>query len=275
MAAAASVAAPLAWYSGIAAHSSASARGRVLPADERPQPRHAPADRGRIEGGLARHADRRVRRAQQLEALHGQLLPLLLARPQANEMDRHVGQPGVHGQAPQPVRQIEDAHRLAHVEPEHLAHPALPIRLQHEGHRLSRGHEVAGRERIRHLHRLAAPDPIDHHFDDAAAARQHVAEAHDHRARVRPAAGEDGELGQALARAHDAAGIGRLVGRDQQEAGAVLRRQPRDHERCRTHWRAPRTARRAPSSPRVCTPPRGTPPSAASARTAPASAAPG
>ena len=78
------------------------------------------------------------------------------------------------------VRQLDDLHRIAHIQHERLAAPRRPQgrRLQHELLRLRDSHEMAGHLEVGHRHRPARRDlPLEqrHH---RPAAPQHVAEAY-------------------------------------------------------------------------------------------------
>ena len=174
-----------------------------------------------------------------------QLLDQLLARTQAGVADRHVlvrPQPGKPDHLP---RQIDDLHQPAHVEHEDAAVAqagrsavaqagcdpgscrAQHAGLQHQPDRLRHRHEVALHVRVRHRQRTATLELAPEQRHHRAVAAEHVAEPDRHAAhrarRVtfglalpRP----DIErlavhLGSTLGGAHQAAGIDRLVGRDQ------------------------------------------------------------
>jgi hypothetical protein len=89
------------------------------------------------------------------------------------------------GQADQVARQVDDLHRLAHVQHQHLAAVADGRGLQHQARGLGDGHEVANDVRVGDGDRAAAGDLFLELRDHAAAAAQHVAEAHRHEAGAR------------------------------------------------------------------------------------------
>ena len=126
--------------------------------------------------------------------------------------------------------EIEDPHRLAHVEHEHFPALADRARLQHQLHRLRDGHEIAAHLGMGDRDRPAALDLPEERRHHAAPAAEHVAEAH--RDEVSPGGLRDllhDLLGDALGGAHDVGGAHRLVGRDEDEVlHPVLRRQLRD-----------------------------------------------
>ena len=87
--------------------------------------------------GLARLRDAQLRMRRGLRRLLGseRLLVELLAGTQAREHDAEPD-PGRRRRADHVAREIDDAHRLAHVEHEDLAALALQARLQQELRRL-------------------------------------------------------------------------------------------------------------------------------------------
>ncbi len=85
--------------------------------------------------------------------------------------------------------QVEDAHRLAHVEDEDLAALAHGPGLQHELRRLRDGHEVALHVRVGDRHRPAVGDLVPEDRDHRAGRAEHVAEAHGEEAGRRGGAG--------------------------------------------------------------------------------------
>ena len=158
-----------------------------------------------------------------------QFLVQLLARPEAGEHDGNLLL-AVPRQPDQLACQLDDLHRLAHVQHQHLAAGADGTGLQHETRRLGDGHEVANDVRVRHGHRPALGDLLLELRDHAAAGAEHIAEAHGHEARARMRRGQRGDhhLGRALARAHHVGRVDGLVGADQHEAlGALLARRQR------------------------------------------------
>ena len=76
--------------------------------------------------------------SKQLEPLNRQLLALLLALPQPDEVHSYTRKAGFGRERPQAVREIEDPDRFAHVEPEHLSGAPEPIGFEHERHGFAR-----------------------------------------------------------------------------------------------------------------------------------------
>ena len=83
------------------------------------------------------------------------------------------------------AREVDDLHRLAHVEHEDLAALAHQPGLQHELRRLRDRHEVALDVGMRDGDRAAARDLLAEVRHHAAGRAEHVAEAHDHELRCR------------------------------------------------------------------------------------------
>src|SRR5690606_28108073 len=112
-------------------------------------------------------------------------------------------------------RQIDNLHRLTHVEDKDLAPLAEYGGLQDELHRLGNGHEEALDIGVGHRDRPAAGDLLAEGEDDAAPAAEDVAEPDRD---VGPAglAGRlvDQQLGDALGYAHHAGRVDGLVGGD-------------------------------------------------------------
>src|SRR5690606_10053187 len=132
-------------------------------------------------------------------------------------------------EADEVTRQVNYAHRLAHVEDVDLAVPAVAGGLQDELGGLRDGHEVPDHVGVRHGDGPAGCDLALEDGYHAAAAAQHVAEADRHELLVR--AGAPGRvlhqvLDEPLGGAHDRGGVHRLVRRDVHEVGdAVLERE--------------------------------------------------
>ena len=74
-------------------------------------------------------------------------------------------------------REVDDRHRLAHVEEEDLALVGHRAGLEHEAHRFGDRHEVAGHLRVGDRHRAAVEDLAEERRHHAAAAAEDVAEA--------------------------------------------------------------------------------------------------
>ena len=106
------------------------------------------------------------------------VLRQLLAGPGAREPDRDLAADDVARQPDHALGQIEDAHRLAHVEHEDLAAFGENRRLQHELDRLVDAHEEPGHPGIGDRDRAAAGDLEGEGRDHAAPAADDVAEAH-------------------------------------------------------------------------------------------------
>ncbi len=122
-------------------------------------------------------------------AVRPQLLVELLAGPRADELDANVALGLLARQLDHVAREIDDAHRLAHVEHEDLAAAADRARLDDQRHGLGNRHEVAGHLGMRDGQRAAALDLTAEDRDDAPRRAEHVAEAHRHEARRRCPAG--------------------------------------------------------------------------------------
>jgi hypothetical protein len=158
-------------------------------------------------------------RGQRRVGIGQQFLVQLLAGTQAGEFDRDlVG--CVAGQADQVARQVDDLHRLAHVQHQHLPAFADGRGLQHQARGFGDGHEVANDVRVRDGHRAAPGDLFLELGDHAAAAAQHVAKAHRHQACARVLGRQAAEhhLGGAFGGTHHIGRVDRLVGADQHEA---------------------------------------------------------
>ena len=176
---------------------------------------------GRRQVVFLRTHDARVVGGQHVVA-DQQLLVQLFARAQAGAADLHVAlrvalvahlQAGQVNHAP---RQVDDAHRLAHVQHEHVA--ALPHRpgLDHQLRGFGDGHEIAGNVGVRQRHRAAAGDLLLEQRHHRAGAAQHIAKAHHHKAgtAARRVARLQRQLGQALGGAHHIRWPHRFVSRN-------------------------------------------------------------
>ena len=152
------------------------------------------------------------------------------------------------------AREIDDAHRLAHVEHEDLAAASLQPRLQQQLRRFRQRHEVARDLRMRDGDRAAARDLLAKARDHAARAAEHVAEAHEHELRPRALQALAHHLREALGRAHHVGRIDRLVRRHENELLDASPRPPRARaRRCRTRCCAPPATRWSPpSAARAC-----------------------
>ena len=157
-----------------------------------------------------------------------QHLVQLLARTRADEAHRDVARARLGivrhprllpGEADHVAREVDDLHRLAHVEDEHLA--ALPhrARLQDQPGRLGDQHEVARRLRVGdgqlpRGHQLLAEDR-----DHAPHAAEDVAEpdGDEHRRPLPVGDVVDDQLRQPLRRPHHVRRAHRLVRRDENE----------------------------------------------------------
>src|SRR6185436_2841966 len=99
----------------------------------------------------------------------------LFTLTQADERERDVvGRETT--QANQVLREIDDPHRLAHVQHEQLAALRQAAGLQHEIDRFRDRHEEALRVRMRHRDRPAALDLTLEFGDHTAAAAEYVTE---------------------------------------------------------------------------------------------------
>ncbi|MNF58708.1 hypothetical protein D3C84_402760 [compost metagenome] len=76
------------------------------------------------------------------------------------------------------LRQLGDAHRLAHVEHEHIAPLPHGAGLDHQLRRFGDGHEIAGDLRMSYGHRPTTLDLLAEQRDHRAGRTQHIAETH-------------------------------------------------------------------------------------------------
>ena len=119
------------------------------------------------------------------------------------------------------LREVEDLHRLAHVEHVDLAAAAHRARLHDERRRLRDRHEEARHLGVRDRHRAAALDLAAEDRDHRARRAEHVAEAHRDEARLDLGVQRerlDDPLADRLRLAHHVLRVRRLVGRDEDEA---------------------------------------------------------
>ena len=155
-----------------------------------------------------------------LLAVGPQLLVQLLARADADERDRDVRLGILAREADHVDRQVEDLHRLAHVEHVDLAAAADRAGLHDERHRLRDGHEVARHLRMGHRDGAALLDLAPEDRDHAARGVEDVAEANGDEARVdvrAVAVGLDDPLAQRLRLAEEVLRVRGLVRRDEHE----------------------------------------------------------
>ncbi len=147
-----------------------------------------------------------------------ELLVSLLPRPGADDLHGHVAARHPPRQPDQLVGELEDVHRLAHLEREHLAAVRERGRLQHELHGLLHAHEVAGHLGVGHRHRSARGDLAEERR--ARPSRGCRARCRTGRRTGWSAAGEpaDDVLRHPLRATHHARRPNGLVGRDQDEA---------------------------------------------------------
>ncbi len=185
------------------------------------------------------------------------LLGELLARPKTGEDDLHILARHPAGEADQLLGQVEDPHRLTHLQHGDGARGLRQRpRLKHQLSRLGDGHEVALHLRVGDGDGAARGELPLEQRDDAPLRGQHIAEAHGPEVgagsvQVRQA--EDDPLGDPLGRAHHARRLDRLVGGDQQHLGR-RRSEPRSWPRagCRARCCAPPRARWSPSAAHAC-----------------------
>src|SRR6185437_12516012 len=142
----------------------------------------------------------------------------LLAGAATGELDLDVVAFAETGETDHVAREVDDAHRLAHVEQEHFPALAEGAGLQHELHGFGDGHEVATHLGVGGIDKKDGFDLTDELWHDAAAAAEDVAEPHrDEIAVVLDRGLMHDVLGYALGGAHDVAGADGLVGRDEDE----------------------------------------------------------
>src|SRR5690606_16820172 len=120
-------------------------------------------------------------------------------------------------QADQVARQIDDLHRLTHVEHEDAAALSHHAGLQHQLRRFRNGHEVTADLRMGDGDGAAGGNLFAEFGDDTAGAAKQVAETHGDEARPFGRKRLTKQFRQAFARAHDVGGIHRLVGGDEHE----------------------------------------------------------
>ncbi len=126
------------------------------------------------------------RRRLQLLARGEELLVQLLAGPRLGELDRDVRLGLVAGEPDHVVGEVDDLHRLAHVEDEDLALAGADVAgSDHQLHRLGDRHEVARHLRVGDGDRAAALDLAAEDRHDAAGGGEDVAEADRGEARLR------------------------------------------------------------------------------------------
>ena len=150
--------------------------------------------------------------------LREQLLVQLLSRPDTREHDLDVLVRTLPRHPDHVLGQLHDPHRLSHVQHTQIAILGHRPTVQHQTGRLRNTHEVPRHLRIRHRHRSARLDLLlekRHHTPSAA---QHIPEPH-RRERRRLSARQilDHHLRHPLRHSHDAAGIHRLVRRNEHE----------------------------------------------------------
>src|SRR5450755_4561885 len=127
------------------------------------------------------------------------------------------------GQQDQVSGQVDDLHRLTHVQDANLAALADDSGLQHQLAGLRDGHEEAPHLGMRHGYRTACRYLSLEDRDDAAVGAEDISEAHGHVLGATVLKGLQQEFGYAFGRAHDAGGPHGLVRRDHHEiVDAVL-----------------------------------------------------
>ena len=190
----------------------------------------------RVDGRPRGAEDLRVRCRPDLLAVGPELLVQLLARADADERDRDVRLRILAREADHVDGQVEDLHRLAHVEHVDLAAAADRAGLHDERHRLRDGHEVARHLRMSHRHRTALLDLAAEDRDHAAGGVEDVAEANGDEARgdvLAVAVGLDDPLAQCLRLSEEVLRVRGLVRRDEHEPlRPVLDRDVRHDSRC-------------------------------------------
>ena len=117
---------------------------RVAALDEAGQLGELFLEQGRIDVHRRRAPDLRVRGRSGLLAVGPQLLVQLLTRAGADELDRDVPARLLAGEANHVVREVEDLHRLAHVEHEDVTRLADRAGLDDQLRSLRDRHEVPG-----------------------------------------------------------------------------------------------------------------------------------
>src|SRR5258706_2701895 len=151
-------------------------------------------------------------RSKRLLAIGEHLLEEFLSRTQSREDDFYIvfRQPR---ETDHVAREIDDAHRFAHVEHENLAAGTHGAGLQHQLRRLRNGHEETGDVGMGYRHRAARGDLFAEFRNDADGTAEHVAESNHHEARaMRTLQGLADHFRKPLARPHDIGWIDRLVG---------------------------------------------------------------
>ena len=158
----------------------------------------------------------RMRRRQRCLFRRKQLLEELFAGPQPGKDDRDAV--GISTREPDEItREIKDAHRLAHVEHQDFAVPALERSLEQKLRGLRQRHEEAGDVGMGHGHGAAARNLLPKAGNHASGAAEHIAESNQDELRARALEALADNLGEALGRAHHAGRIDGLVGGNQHE----------------------------------------------------------
>ena len=168
------------------------------------------SDRIAVRGARLGDAKLRVRRRQRGFLRCERFLIEFFAGTKAGEHDRDASR--VDARKPDHVvREIDDAHGLAHVEHEDLAAFALQTRLQKELGCLGQRHEKARDVGVRDGHRAAARDLLGKTRYDAARTAEHVAEANQHELRAAALETLADDFGEAFRRSHHICGIYRFI----------------------------------------------------------------
>ncbi|MNV42366.1 hypothetical protein D3C71_1340370 [compost metagenome] len=183
--------------------------------------------------------DTRMRRRHRA-VTNQELFVELLAGPQSGhlEFDIAIRRMFVTDRAPrklhQPTGEVDDPHRLAHVEHEDIAPMRHRACLNHQLGGLGNGHEIARDVRMRQRDRATRLDLLSKQRHHRTARAQHVPEADHREAGVRTLLRQplQRHFGDALAGPHDVRRPHGLVGADQDKVGNLaLHRNPRRRER--------------------------------------------
>lgn len=148
-----------------------------------------------------------------------QFFQQFLPRAGAGELDFNILVGAVAAQADHVAGQVVDGHRLPHIQDKGLPAMAEGSGVEHQLHRLRNGHKIPAHLPVGDGHRASPGDLFPEDGHHAPLGIQHIAEPH----RAEPGGGMpppqqlQTELRPPFGGPHDAGGIDRLVGGDEDE----------------------------------------------------------